>query len=372
MMKLNTRSAETRHCPTMFGDEGMRRLGAILREQSRRGGKTILLADENTHVHCLPLLPDFVPGWQEVPAIVIRPGEESKTLDTASVIWRELAALGADRHALLLNLGGGVVTDIGGFAAACFKRGIRFIHIPTTLMGMADAATGGKTGIDVGPVKNLVGTFTLPDAVVIHPAFLGTLPELHLRSGLAEVAKSALVGDRKLWNRLLAGNPADQLKTPASDPAWMHIIGAAVAVKHRIVRADFREKDQRSLLNFGHTFGHAFESLMLSKGTPISHGEAVAMGMVCESWLSVPVCGLDEEDLREITRYLDALFPRRKLGSADIEETLDLMTHDKKRLHGTTRFALLGEPGRGITRREVPAELVRAALGYYTADGNLP
>jgi 3-dehydroquinate synthase len=365
MIKLTARSVTTRHSVTLFGDEGLAYLGKLLADQNRRGARIFLLVDTNTEKHCLPLFLNKVPGFMPDRIIVTDAGEEHKTLDSVSKIWQELAFRGADRHSLLLNLGGGVVTDLGGFAASCFKRGIRFINIPTTLMGMADAAIGGKTAVDLDSVKNQVGTFRLPEAVVIHTEFLQTLDKTHLLSGLAEIAKSALVADMKFWKWLQARDPETIVSTPSSDPLWQHLVLKPAAIKHRIVRIDFDEKKERKLLNFGHTIGHAFESLMLRKGTPLPHGGAVAMGMICESRLSLEACGLAPEAFEEIADWLFKGFGKYDIGT-DIPELMGLMACDKKNLGGKARFTLISHPGKGVINREVPADMVESALRYYT------
>jgi 3-dehydroquinate synthase len=362
MMKLTARSVVTRHSVTLFGDEGLAFLSRLLKDQKRKGNRTFLLADTNTEKYCLPLLREQLAGWQPDHQVVIPEGEKSKSLITASKLWEELASLGADRHALLLNLGGGVVTDLGGYMASCFKRGIRFVHIPTTLTGMADAAIGGKTAINLEGVKNQVGTFCLPEAVVIHPAFLKTLDAAHLRSGLAEIVKCALVADARLWKWLMARELKDIAALPASDPAWLRLVKASAAVKHRIIRIDFEEKKERKLLNFGHTFGHAFESLMMKKGKPVSHGEAVAMGMIWEAWLSMKTFGLVESQFREIAAWLVRGFGFYTANGSDIETMTGLMLHDKKNIAGTIRFTGIVAPGKGKINGELTEPLIRQAL----------
>jgi 3-dehydroquinate synthase len=365
MMKLAARSVTTRHSVTLFGEDGLAYVGKLLNDQKRRGGKTFLLVDRNTEKYCLPVLVSKISGFMPDRIIVADAGEQHKTLETASKLWQELALNGADRHSLLLNLGGGMVTDLGGFVASCFKRGIRFINIPTTLMGMADAAIGGKTAVDLDSLKNQVGTFCLPEAVAIHPVFLKTLDRVNLRSGMAEVVKSALVADAKFWKWLQSRDPEMLFSAPPEDQSWLHLIQKTAAIKHRIVRIDFDEKKERKLLNFGHTIGHAFESLMMRKGTPVSHGDAVAMGMICESWLSVRICGLDQEVFEKIAEWLNRGFGRYDISGEDIDELIRLMTYDKKNAGGRTRFTLISRPGAGVINREAPAERVEDALCFY-------
>lgn len=365
MTTLTLRSVVTHHGRTVFGEAGFALLGKLLREQERRGHATFLLADRNTNDLCLPFLSDHVQELINDQILVTEPGEGSKTMQNAGMLCGELALAGADRHSLLLNLGGGVVTDLGGFVAATFKRGIRFINIPTTLTGMADAAIGGKTGVNLDNLKNQIGTFTLPELTVIHPLFLNTLAPGHLRSGFSEVVKCALVADGRFWRWLNTQDPAALLSAPAEDPRWLRMIRTAAAVKHRVVSHDFTERGERRLLNFGHTFGHAFETMMLQHGTPVSHGEAVAFGMVCECFLSVKVFGLPDPVNTELCAWLLHAFGRHSLNEADCEEIVVLLRHDKKASGGKIRFTGLEKPGKGNIRGAVTAETAREALQHY-------
>ena len=368
-MKLTTRSVVMRHTTILFGNDGFMFLASRLKEQRKQGYRTFLLADHHTETYCLPLLTGLVENLRPDAVLRIRPGEESKTIETASRLWQELAANGADRHSLLVCLGGGVVTDLGGFTASCFKRGIRVIHVPTTLMAMADAAIGGKTAVNLGPVKNQVGTFCLPEAVIIHPLFLATLPSEHVASGLAEVVKTALVADGRSWNRIRAKEAKEWITLSPEDPAWMQMVKHTAAVKNRIVRIDFEEKSLRMLLNFGHTFGHAFESLAMQKGTPVSHGEAVALGMVCETWLSVQKFGLPIQAMQEITAWLTAGYSGFSLQESDIGEISRLILHDKKSAGGEIRFTGLSMPGQGRINGRLKPEEIDSAVRFYMGRG---
>ena len=224
--------------------------------------KVAILVDENTKRDCLFKLPQI----ENALIIEIKSGEEYKNISTCNFIWEQLTINNFDRNALLINLGGGVIGDIGGFCAATYKRGLKFIHIPTTLLSMVDASVGGKVGIDFKGFKNQIGIFNNPNAVLIYPKFLETLDENELKSGFAEVVKHALILDDSLWLKLK--------NTPFTDLDWEYIIYTSVQIKNKIVLADPFEKGERKKLNFGHTFGHAIESYYLEKGTPISHGEA--------------------------------------------------------------------------------------------------
>ena len=250
--------------------------------------KVAILVDENTKRDCLFKLPQI----ENALIIEIKSGEEYKNISTCNFIWEQLTINNFDRNALLINLGGGVIGDIGGFCAATYKRGLEFIHIPTTLLAMVDASVGGKLGIDFKGFKNQIGLFNNPKAVLISSEFLETLAESELKSGFAEVVKHALISDNSLWLKLK--------NTPFTDLDWEDIIDTSVQIKNKIVLADPFEKGERKKLNFGHTFGHAIESYYLEKRTPISHGEAVFMGMILEAEIS----DLSETNKNEIKNYI--------------------------------------------------------------------
>ena len=250
--------------------------------------KVAILVDENTKRDCLFKLPQI----ENALIIEIKSGEEYKNISTCNFIWEQLTINNFDRNALLINLGGGVIGDIGGFCAATYKRGLEFIHIPTTLLAMVDASVGGKLGIDFKGFKNQIGLFNNPKAVFISSEFLETLEESELKSGFAEVVKHALISDNSLWVKIK--------NTPFTDLDWEDITDTSVQIKNKIVLADPFEKGERKKLNFGHTFGHAIESYYLEKGTPISHGEAVFMGMILETEIS----DLSETNKNEIKNYI--------------------------------------------------------------------
>ncbi len=315
----------------------------------------ITLVDTNTLVHCLPYLQQQVE--EKIHPLVIPASESEKKLDTAAYLWRAMMANKVDRHALLINLGGGVVTDMGGFVASTFKRGISFAHIPTTLLGMVDAAIGGKTGIDLDYSKNIVGTFAPADTLVIDPAFLETLPLEDKRSGFAEMLKHGLVQDVSLWSDLSG--------MPGIDTVDIDMILRAGAIKRCIVDQDPHEKGIRKILNFGHTLGHAIESWALQSSMAIRHGEAVAAGMLLESWLSLTHNGLSWEDWTDIRRTIQRFFPPLDFRTVDPEGCLPYIFQDKKNRAGTIRCVMLRRPGQAEWDIEVTAEQVRTALSIY-------
>ena len=289
--------------------------------------KVAILVDENTKRDCLFKLPQI----ENALIIEIKSGEEYKNISTCNFIWEQLTINNFDRNALLINLGGGVIGDIGGFCAATYKRGLEFIHIPTTLLAMVDASVGGKLGIDFKGFKNQIGLFNNPKAVLISSEFLETLAESELKSGFAEVVKHALISDNSLWLKLK--------NTPFTDLDWEDIIDTSVQIKNKIVLADPFEKEERKKLNFGHTFGHAIESYYLEKGTPISHGEAVFMGMILETKMS----DLSETDKNEIKNYVLSNFA---LPYTPKKSSLHkFLINDKKNQNGKINFTLLNGIG---------------------------
>jgi len=289
--------------------------------------KVAILVDENTKRDCLHKLPKI----ENALIIEIKSGEEYKNISTCNFIWEQLTINNFDRNSLLINLGGGVIGDMGGFCAATYKRGLDFIHIPTTLLAMVDASVGGKLGIDFKGFKNQIGLFNNPKAVLISPEFLETLAESELKSGFSEVVKHALISDNSLWVKLK--------NTPFTDFDWGDIIDTTVQIKNKIVLADPFEKGERKKLNFGHTFGHAIESYYLEKGTPISHGEAVFMGMILETEIS----DLPETEKNEIKNYILSNFA---LPYTPKKSNLHkFLINDKKNQDGKINFTLLNRIG---------------------------
>ena len=320
--------------------------------------QTVILVDENVEKHCLPVFREKLPLVNYKGVISIQSGEEKKNLEQTVHIWNELTRMQVDRDSLLIILGGGVVSDIGGFAAATFKRGIKFINYPTTLLGMVDAAIGGKTGIDFSNFKNQVGLFTDPCSVVVDPVFLSTLEDKHWQSGFAEVLKYGLIMDRELW-RLLQGKHYHEIDE------WSKIIIKAARDKIDIVRHDAHEKGMRKNLNFGHTIGHAIESYFLKSAKPVTHGQAIAAGMICEAWISSKIYEFECTQFEEIIEMIDLNFERFNLDESIIPDLLDLMRQDKKVREGKLRFSLLRKLGKAVHDIEVDMKLVRESMQFY-------
>lgn len=318
-----------------------------------------ILVDENSLRHCLPALVTNVPKLLEAEVIELESGEKNKNLEVCTQVWTALGELGADRHSLLVNLGGGVITDLGGFVASTFKRGIAFVNIPTTLLAQVDASIGGKTGVDLGALKNEVGVFAEPQELFIWPDFLNTLPKRELHAGTAEVLKHGLVADAAYWNQCIQSD-----LTAVS--GLENIIRTSIAIKSGIVAADPNETGERKKLNFGHTIGHAVEGLVLEREEQtLLHGEAVALGMICESWISMQETKLPEEQHAEIVRNICRYFPLQSLNPTDDHRLIELMRHDKKNEKGDIRMVLLKSIGTCFTDKSVSPDRIIAALDYY-------
>ena len=315
-----------------------------------------VLVDENTREHCLPLISMALPENHRI--IEIHSGEVNKNLDTCRSIWQSLTEARFDRTSLLINLGGGVIGDMGGFCAATFKRGIPFINIPTTLLAQVDASIGGKLGIDFAGLKNHIGLFSEPQAVIMDPAFLRTLPHREFMSGYAEIIKHCLIADAEMFGNL----PGTQLTADSIAPLIAH----SVRIKSAIVAADPQEAGQRKILNFGHTLGHAIESHYLDQpGAKLLHGEAVAIGMICEAYLSYRKCGLVETDLQRITRYLMKLYKKGPITMSSARSIVNLTVQDKKNLAQTVRCALLSSIGACTYNISVSETEMTEAIEYY-------
>ena len=300
--------------------------------------RTFILVDETTERCCLPIVSglDCVRGAQ---IIVIGATDSHKTLESLSHVWEALGEGGATRHSLLINIGGGMVTDLGGFAASTFKRGINYINIPTTLLSMVDASVGGKTGINFRGLKNEIGVFSNASTVILDTTFLKTLDAENICSGYAEMLKHGLISNEKMWAELinfdLARPDLQQLQTMVAD---------SVAVKQRIVTEDPLEQGIRKALNLGHTVGHAFESFAL-KHSPILHGYAVAYGLISELYLSTVKTGFPSDKMHQTVSFIKEHYGKMAITCDDYPTLLELMTHDKKNVAGTINFTLLGGIG---------------------------
>ena len=318
----------------------------------------LILVDENTHEHCLPTLLGNLETEIPFEIIEIEAGEEMKTLETAAQLWEILTEFETDRKALMINLGGGVITDMGGFIASTYKRGIPFINIPTTLLGMCDASIGGKTGIDHQFLKNIIGTFAHPEQIFVFPEFLQTLPFEELRSGFAEMLKHGLITDESHWSDLISIKEL----TPQN---IFPFIERSMQIKQNVVEQDFTEQNIRKTLNFGHTIGHALESLFLLKGKPIMHGEAVALGMICETRISFLQDFISEKTAKEIVSNIQKYFSHLDITKFSVEEIVNLMKNDKKNSAGNINFSLITAIGSSTFNCSVSLEDIENSLLYY-------
>ncbi|MDO4993796.1 MAG: 3-dehydroquinate synthase [Bacteroidales bacterium] len=299
--------------------------------------RLFVLCDDVTAKLCWPMVSEFLPQ-----PIVIGSTDQHKNLDTLAAVWTALQEGGATRHSLMVNLGGGMVTDLGGFAASTFKRGIHYINVPTTLLAQVDASVGGKTGINFGGLKNEVGVFSEADAVVIDTCFLRTLDTENLLSGYAEMLKHGLISNREHLSELLSLVRCDDI---ATNETLDRLLAESVGVKQRIVEQDPHEQNLRKALNLGHTFGHAFESFAMETDHPILHGYAVAFGMVCELYLSCVKCGFPTGIMRQVVQFIKEHYGTFAYTCDDYPTLFRLMQHDKKNEGDTINFTLLADVG---------------------------
>ena len=337
--------------PIYFSINELERLTTIAGKYS----SVFIIADNNTARECLPIIQHFLHD-KPFELIETGAGEINKTLSTCKYIWDFMLHNKADRQSLIINLGGGLICDMGGFAASTFKRGVDFINIPTTLLAMADASIGNKTGVNFNNIKNQIGVFASPVAVFIYTGFLRTLLERQINSGFAEVLKHALVADSNYWNLLSKINPAeieeDHLKT-------------SLEIKQKITVEDPEEKGTRKKLNFGHTIGHALESVSIDKGlNQLLHGEAVAAGMICEAYLSQQA-GLPESKLEEITSVLISIFGLYEINENDFNNIWEYIGYDKKNVGGNASFTLLKNIGESSVDNFCTKDEVFESFQYY-------
>jgi 3-dehydroquinate synthase len=317
--------------------------------------KIIVLTDTNTKRLCYPIIKDSL---LKHTVITVKHGEENKNLQTCEIIWSAMTEAQLDRYALMINLGGGVIGDMGGFCAATYKRGIDFIQIPTTLLSQVDASVGGKLGIDFQGFKNHLGVFTLPNAVLIDPIFLKTLSEREKRSGFAEILKHCLIQDVNKWNEIRGKDLADQ-NLP-------DLIAHSVEIKKKVVEKDPTEKGLRKILNFGHTLGHAIETFFLPQGKKrLFHGEAIATGMVCESYIAYKRGLIDERTLEQIEEFIFSIYGKVDIAEADFDAIIELTLQDKKNKGKEVRFSLINAAGSCLYDIVVTKNEMKKALEYY-------
>lgn len=314
-----------------------------------------VLVDENTKEHCYPKISSLLPPHQ---VIQISSGEIHKNLRTCEYIWKAMTELELERKSVLINLGGGVIGDMGGFCARTFKRGISFVNIPTSLLAQVDASIGGKLGIDFHRYKNHIGLFSEPDMVIIHTPMLDTLPEREFRSGFAEIIKHNLIADAEHWKYI------------SSIPDWKNSVTIdevkhSVGIKSEVVEMDPLENGYRKVLNYGHTAGHAIESYYLESDRPVLHGEAIAAGMIIENEISVRKGMLDKRDHERIQDYILGIYGKIGILASEEADIIDLTVHDKKNMQGEIRASLLERPGKAVWDVGISGEEIAIALGSY-------
>jgi 3-dehydroquinate synthase len=344
--------------PVHFNEKGYEALNLHLKET--KYSNLFIITDSNTNDYCLHKFLPYLETDLTIEIIEFEAGEINKNIDTCIEIWKVLTELGADRKSLVINLGGGVVTDLGGFVASTFKRGVDFIHIPTTLLSMVDASVGGKTGVDLGNLKNQIGVINVPLMVLIDTQYLETVPQNEMRSGLAEMLKHGLIFDKNYWEQFLDISTID-----FSD--LDQLIHRSVAIKNEIVMQDPTEKNIRKALNFGHTLGHAIESYFLENDnkTTLLHGEAIAIGMILESYISLHKNLISEAEYIQIKSVIKTIYDDITFEENDIQPILDLLIHDKKNEFGTIQFALIEGIGAIKINQLVENELILSAFQDY-------
>lgn len=319
-----------------------------------------ILVDENIHALCLPILLEQLETTSTIEIIEIESGEINKTIDTCVGVWNTLSDLNGDRKSLLINIGGGVITDLGGFVASTFKRGIAYINIPTTLLSMVDASVGGKTGVDLGTLKNQIGVMSIPDLVLIDTNYLKTLPSNQMRSGLAEMLKHGLIRDEAYWNKFkdLSALNLDDLDG---------LIYESILIKKEVVDIDPFENNLRKTLNYGHTLGHAIESYFLSHPNKpeLLHGEAIAIGIVLASYISTQLVNLPMETAEDIKAVFNNYYGVISFESADYKPIMDLLKYDKKNHHGHINFVLLEAIGKPKIDCIVEEAIILNAFKFY-------
>jgi 3-dehydroquinate synthase len=351
-------SIELKSYKIAFQERAYKELNQLI--QSGSYSSIYILVDTNTSRLCSRFLSEKIEAEVKIEWIEIEPGEEHKTLTTCNEIWKTLSETGADRKSLLLNLGGGIVTDIGGYVASCFKRGIDFVHIPTTLLGMVDAAIGGKNGVNLDSLKNQIGIIRPPKLVIVDVGYLATLPPNEMRSGLAEMLKHGLIAKAEEFFAFKDLSQFQVDKLP-------ELIKDSIQIKTKIAEEDPNETGLRMALNFGHTLGHAIESYHMESEskTKLLHGEAVAIGMILALKLSVEVLQLQQDECDQASAILSSYFKTVEFSESDIIEIKTYLKHDKKNSAGNINFVLLEKLGLPRINCQVSNEQIKKAFAYY-------
>ena len=358
IIKVIMQSIQANGYPIHFNEKGYEALNLHLKET--KYSNLFVLVDTKTNEHCLSKFLPYLETNLTIEIIEFEAGEANKNIDTCVDVWKVLTELGGDRKSLIVNLGGGVVTDLGGFVASTFKRGVDFVNIPTTLLAMVDASVGGKNGVDLGNLKNQIGVINVPLMVLVDSSYLVTLPKNEMRSGLAEMLKHGLIFDKMEWEKFLNLKDIDF----ADFDAFIH---RSVAIKNAIVMQDPTEKNIRKALNFGHTLGHAIESYFLENEnkTTLLHGEAIAAGMILESYISWQKNLISKDEYNQIKNTIKSIFEDIVFEENDLFPIQELLIHDKKNEYGNIQFALLDSIGKIKINQEVENELISRAFDDY-------
>ncbi len=343
--------------PIHFEEKGYNELTSLVSEKDY--SSVFILLDDNTLDCCYPRFMQLFATDKPIEVIQIDAGEVHKNIETCMGVWNVMTELGADRKSLLITLGGGVITDLGGFVASTFKRGIDFVNIPTTLLSMVDASVGGKTGVDLGVLKNQIGVFANPELIIIDPEYLHTLTPREIRSGTAEIIKYGMTHDIRLFNEI---KDNDKLNI-------VDLIHRSIEIKNEVVLEDPKEQGVRKVLNWGHTIGHGVESYFLEnpKKEALTHGEAIAIGMVCEAHLSSKVLEFSEDKVSEIKNAIIKIYGKVALSKEDFQPILELMKHDKKNVGGEINFVLLNDYEDFKINSKASDELIKESLQFYNS-----
>ncbi|WP_298880012.1 3-dehydroquinate synthase [uncultured Polaribacter sp.] len=350
---MNTIQAVT--YPVHFQSKAYQELSNLI--ETNNYSTLFILVDENTFEHCYPKFIQNLDTKKRIEVIEIESGEINKNLETCIGVWNAITELGGDRKSLLITLGGGVITDLGGFVASCFKRGISFVNIPTTLLSMVDASVGGKTGVDLGVLKNQIGLFANPEMVLVDTDYLTTVTEREIKSGTAEIIKYGITYDINLFNEI-----KNNKNLNIND-----LIFRSIEIKNEVVLQDPKEQSLRKILNFGHTLGHAIESFYLESEDKenLTHGEAIAIGMVCESYMSDKLLGFPSEKVTQVKDVVLSIYDKTNLLKEDFFAIMELLKHDKKNVNGQVNFVLLNDFEDYKIDCKVPEELIIESMEFY-------
>ncbi|MBU0489929.1 MAG: 3-dehydroquinate synthase [Bacteroidetes bacterium] len=342
-----------------FGDNIFDELNEIVAQRIHEGRKVFVLVDENTYTHCYPILLNKADSLAKAEILEIDSGETNKDIQVVIQLWKALIELDATRRALFINLGGGVIMDMGGFTASAYKRGIDFIHIPTTLLGMADACIGGKTGVDLENFKNTIGLIKQPIAIFISPGFLASLSARELKSGFAEIIKHSVISQPEFFTTIKTLTPAKQID-------WEKMILQSIKAKKAFTDHDPYEINVRKALNFGHTFGHAIESWSLDhEKDHLLHGESVAAGLIIESYISHKAFGLKKTEFDAVKALVCKWFKPHKFPETAFSEIVNYMLQDKKNETDSINFTFIAKIGEFLINQNATSDLMKEAWDYY-------